>query len=344
VPEPDGIGRDAMTLHRTTGRWKYGLGLALVTTLMWGLLPVALKSLLAVLDPWTVTWYRLSLAAAVLAAFVIPRHGLTPFRRLGSSGIILLVIAVSGLCANYIAYILGLDRISPGTAQVVIQLAPMFLLLGSLWVFRERFSAVQWAGAAVFTAGLFFFFNRRLEEIFTSIGSYTLGVLGVVAAAVTWAGYALAQKQLLRKMPSSLIMLVVYLGGTAVFLPFSHPEKVTELDGVYLGLLAFGALNTLVAYGCFAEALNHWEASRVSAALTTVPLVTLAAVEAGAVWFPAYVTSEDLNLWSVVGAGMVVAGAMAASLFRPSKDSEGPAAAPEARNPRLDEDGPAPRE
>jgi hypothetical protein len=47
------------TMHITSGRWVFGLLLALLTALLWGILPIKLKQVLQVMDPITVTWYRL---------------------------------------------------------------------------------------------------------------------------------------------------------------------------------------------------------------------------------------------------------------------------------------------
>ena len=100
-----------------------------------------------------------------------------------------------------------------------------------------------------------------------SLGPETVGILLVVLSAVLWAAYALAQKQLLRSISSAQIMLGIYVGAVVLFLPTARPASLMELDGAGLALLAFCSLNTLVAYGSFAEALDHWEASRVSAVL-----------------------------------------------------------------------------
>jgi drug/metabolite transporter (DMT)-like permease len=53
----------------TTGRWKLGLSFALLTAVMWGVLPIALKALLDRIDPYTLTWYRFLAAGALLGDF-----------------------------------------------------------------------------------------------------------------------------------------------------------------------------------------------------------------------------------------------------------------------------------
>jgi drug/metabolite transporter (DMT)-like permease len=70
----------------------------------------------------------------------------------------------------------------------------------------------------------------------------------------------------------------------------------------------------VVAYGCFAEALEHWEVSRVSAVVTLAPLVTLVAMQGASLAWPDAVPAEGLSALSILGALLVVAGAMLAAL------------------------------
>ena len=142
------------------------------------------------------------------------------------------------------------------------------------------------------------------------------GFVLLLGAAVTWACYALAQKQLLKTMSSQSIMMVIYLTSAAVLLPLSRPAQAVSLDAVGLALLIFLALNTLVAYGCFSEALQHLEASRVSVVLSLTPIVTIGAVAVGSQILPHLVEHERLSSASLLGAGLVVAGSVLGALGR----------------------------
>ncbi len=82
-------------------------------------------------------------------------------------------------------YLLGLQLLSPGTTQLLIQIAPILLLLGSLLVFREAFDSWQALGLAVLLGGFALFFNQRLAELFGALGDYSLGA---VAGAAGGAG------------------------------------------------------------------------------------------------------------------------------------------------------------
>jgi drug/metabolite transporter (DMT)-like permease len=295
-------------MHITSGRWVHGLLLALLTALLWGILPIKLKQVLQVVDPVTVTWYRLLVSGGLLFAWLAAKRRLPSFAKLGAKGKGLLAVAVGGLMGNYVLYLVGLNLLSPGTAQLVVQLGPVLLLVASVFVFKERFSLGQGLGLVVLLGGFGLFFNQRLEELLTSLGAYTTGVLTIVLATSIWVFYALSQKQLLNVWHSQQVMMVIYLCCAALLTPWVHPLEALQLSPVQGWLLLACCLNTLVAYGAFAEALAHWEASRVSATLAMTPLVTFVAVALAAWVWPDYVHAEDINALGYVGAVTVVLG------------------------------------
>jgi len=286
---------------------------------MWGLLPIALSGLLEQMSALTITWYRFVLAGVALAIPVARSRGLAPVLGGGRTVVRLLAVATAALVANYIFYAFSLHFVPPSGAQVLIQLAPMCLLLGSLLVFRERLVAVQRIGLAVLLAGLVLFFHLDLPALAAGGSPLLPGLLLLLGAAVTWGIYALAQKQLLNTLTSPSIMVVIYLASSLALLPFARPAEVGALDGPGLGLLAFLGLNTLAAYGCFSEALEHLEASRVSVVLALTPLVTIAAVTLGARALPSLIDREALDPLSLLGAALVVAGSMLGALGRGSR-------------------------
>jgi len=301
-------------MHATSGRWRLGLGLALTTAVCWGLLPIALRVTLAGMDAWTITWYRFATAAIALGAFLAWRRRLPGMAGLTHRGWLLYALALLCLTANYVGYLVSLDLTSPAVAQVLIQLAPVLLLFGGLVVFREDFAPLQWAGFGVLVLGLAVFFHDRLDEVFALDTRLGLGVAVMLGAALTWAVYALAQKQLLTQLASEQVLFLFYLGAVPLLLPPAHLAQVAALDGLQLGMLAFCCANTVVAYGCFAEALDHWEVSRVSAVVTLAPVFTLLGVQAAARLWPEAAPAETLSAMNVLGALLVVAGSMTTAL------------------------------
>ncbi|MCP5044223.1 MAG: DMT family transporter [bacterium] len=285
--------------------------------LIWSVLPHILKLLLRFMDPVSVTWYRFMIAS-VGFAWILGRRGRLPkLGGLGRREVVLLLVAIGGLGANYIGFLVGLDLTSPATSQVLIQLGPLLLAVGGIVVFRERFTLIQWIGFAILIAGLLLFFGSQISQLADrarEAHQYRTGVLAIVFAAVTWAAYGLAQKQLLVSLPSQPLMLCLFLGCTLLFAPGVEYGAVLDLGTTGLVALALSALATAAAYGCFSASLEHLEASRVSAVIALVPLGTLASSAVLTRLDPALFPELTLPMSSVAGAGAVVVGSLVTAL------------------------------
>lgn len=302
-------------MHKTTGNSLLGLFLALTTAILWGVLPIALKMLLEIMTANTITAVRF-LAAAILVGLWLGARGKLPSITLmrNKKVLWLMLIAIVGLLSNYIMYLSGLNFLTAETGQVVIQLAPFLMMLGGVVIFKERLLLWQKIGALLLVAGLLLFFNERLVGLIAQAGNETLGVLLVVAAGVTWAAYALAQKQLLVHYSSKQIMYLLYVAGSIAFLPVTDFSPFLDMSLLHWALVIFCCLNTVIAYGAFAEALHHWEASKVSAVLAITPLFTILFAGIIAWLYPDYLTAQALNIWSWLGALLVVAGSALTAL------------------------------
>ena len=303
-----------MALHQASGRWKLGLAMALLTAFSWATLPVALKITLEQLDPYTLTWFRFLVAAAVMSAWLGAREGFGVFTGLGRRRWLLLLVAALGLIGNYVFYLLGVQHTTPGNAQLLIQLAPLLMALGGIFIFRESYRPAQWLGLGVIAGGLALFFRDQVSN--SGSGSdYALGSALIVIAAIVWAVYALLQKQLLTRLSSPAIQVFIYVLAAIVLLPLARPAALLALDARHAWLLGFCALNTLVAYAAFAEALAHWQASRVSAILAATPLLSLAAIAIVHALSPESIAAERVGALGYAGALLVVVGSGMSSLL-----------------------------
>ncbi|MEX2961234.1 DMT family transporter [Microbulbifer sp. TYP-18] len=301
----------------TESNWRIGLPLALITAFMWALLPIALKGLIDTISAATATWYRFVGAALLAGTYYAWTRQLNLSRLLRRPLLPFTAIAVAGLLCNYLTYATGLHFITPGAAQVVIQLAPLLLMVSSVLWLGEHFSPRQWLGVIMVTGGLLLFFNQRLPELFSGANTdYLLGLGLIVVAALGWAAYGFFQKKILAQARPQDLLVLIYLAGTLCFLPLAEPLSVSALDGPSRILLLFLTANTLIAYGAFSKALTVWEASRVSATLALIPLLTLGlSTVIGALW-PGYIEVEPLNWISWLGAALVVCGSLFAAIGR----------------------------
>ena len=171
--------------HEPSGRWRLGFLLAVITVLFWSTVPIALNLLLDRMDAITITWYRFVVGVGVLGVILKWKGTLPPVRALVKGRRLwLLAVAGVGLAGNFVLYLYALNFISPGASQVVMQLAPLLVLLGGVVLFRETFRSVQWGGLCLLVVGLLLFFNHRLGDFIGNLTDYSYGALLVVSASI----------------------------------------------------------------------------------------------------------------------------------------------------------------
>ena len=301
-------------LNAVSGRWKLGLLLALGTAIMWGTLPVALHQVAPTIGPATSTFFRFFISALLLTPYLLITRQINNQHKLKTPKLLIMtLIAGLLLTGNYGFYVLGLERTSAEATQVMIQLAPMLLLLAGLWLFKEKFTLIQWLGFISFILGLLLFFERQIGQLLIEFGDYGLGLLFIILSASFWTGYAIIQKYLLNDFRSSETMLILYWIGSLVFLPLSDFATLGQLNALQRAALLFCGLNTLIAYGCFAEAMAHLEASRVSAIIAIAPLFTIAIAQLIPL---SGMPIEPLTGLTILGAILVVGGSMTAAIAK----------------------------
>lgn len=308
-------------MHSPSQKHVAGFFFSLVAAALWGVVPIAIKELLAGMDASTIVWYRFFVSGVILLIWLAASKKLPTAINFNKKTILLLLLATLGLSSNYFFFSYSLYFVNGETSEAVIQLSTLFLILGGVFIYKESFTPIQTIGACLIVLGLLLFFNDRLKE-FTQLGNReTIGVLMLIIAAFTWTAYALFQKQLLITLSSAQILLLIYSMSVLILFPFVSPLSVLQLTQFQLLLLLFCCVNTLVAYGCFAEALNCWDASKVSAVLAMAPLFTIAALKILVIFNPSYQFTDRLGLLSIVGAFLLVVGSILTALMPSFKNA-----------------------
>lgn len=182
-----------------------GIVYASITAFLWGLLAIALKVALQKADSVTIVWLRFFIAFIFILGWQL-------FRKPGALKImvsppLLLLLAAIALSWNYFGYMLGIEYTTPSNAQLFIQTGPMLLAVSGILFFREKFSRYQLFGFAVALLGFSFFYGDQLLAFFEGKKQYNLGVLFTLSGAVAWTIYAVLQKILVRRFPSSMLNL-----------------------------------------------------------------------------------------------------------------------------------------
>ena len=294
---------------------KLGFALAMLTAVMWGIVPIAMKYALVVVDPLTLAWSRLAISAVVITIWLAYKKqfpNLAMFKK--RRRFVLLMIAGFGLLGNFALFASAVQYLSATTAQVVGQMGIVVFMISSAFVFKERLRPTQIIGILVLLIGLVLFFNKNIADLFSNMSTYGIGVWLGLLASVSWACYALAQKVLLRKLRAEQLLWLIYLICTVGLLPFTSPTKLANADATQLFAIVFCGLNTIIAYGALVMAMERWQAAQVSAITTLTPLFALIFSDLFALIWPEKFAMQYLNILGYIGALSVVAGAMFATI------------------------------
>lgn len=303
-----------MELHSISGRSRLGLALALLSSVLWGAFPIFLKLASQGVDIYTITWFRLVGAFALLTVYLLWRKQFPSRQNWRDILWGLVAIACLFLLGNYLLFLIGLTQTSPGNAQLCFQFSTLFFAGGGMLIFREHYTPRQWLGVAVMILGFTLFFHEQLRILIQAQGQYIIGSSFIILSSASWAVYALAQKQLLQKLPSPTILLMVYGISGFLLTPLATPRSLFSLTPPVGIALLFCTLNTVLAYGAFGEAMEHLEVSKISAILAVNPIITLVLVTSLSFIFPMIFHPEKLTVLAILGAVLVVIGSITISL------------------------------
>ncbi|RDL45431.1 EamA family transporter [Marinomonas piezotolerans] len=299
-----------------------GLFFSSVCVMFWSMLPIALKLSSGFSDPITLTWFRFTGAGLILLIWQAARGQLAEFKTLSRKHWLTLFAAGSFLIINYSCFAWSLNYLHPGVAQLSFQVAPFFLALGGWFIFKEHVRWQQWACFAVLGLGMMLFFHPVLSGRMTSTTPYAtaIGFVIVQTSVLCWSLYALLQKSLFQKLSPTNILLGIYLFALIVMLPFTHPTELLSMNRSETIVAVFCCLNTLIAYGAFAQAMKYWQTVQVSAAVAMTPAVAFILTElvvSMGLW-PNLIQSAHADLLSLGGMATVVIAAIAVQLITAS--------------------------
>ena len=88
--------------------------------------------------------------------------------------------------------------------------------------------------------------------------------------------------------------------------------NLTQIPGWVWLILLFLGVNTLLAYGFLAEAFKYLEANKVGIIITLNPMITIVAMLTLTYLEVSWIEPERISAWGILGALLVVSGAILA--------------------------------
>jgi drug/metabolite transporter (DMT)-like permease len=243
------------------------------------------------------------------------RGKLGEFKSLSKNDWLRLFAAGTFLIINYTSFAWSLNFLLPGSAQLSFQIAPLFLALGGLFFLKENINWQQWLCFVGIGLGMLVFFHPIFGQ--GGQGSIWVGFAIVQMSAAAWSMYALLQKSLFKHLAPSNILLAIYIYALIVMLPFSSPSELLKMSSDDAWIAAFCCLNTLIAYGAFAQAMRYWQTVQVSASVALTPVMAFILTELCVAfgWWTSSISSSHADLLSLFGMLIVIVSAINVQLI-----------------------------
>jgi drug/metabolite transporter (DMT)-like permease len=293
-----------------------GILYAVLTSVLWGILAIALKVSLTGLTPADITWFRFLLAFLSLTVYYYLKK--PEYLRILRRPPLLLIFASICLAINYFGFIKGVELTSPSVAQIFIQLGPVLFAVSGVVFFHESITYRQMTGLFIVLFGLIIFYNEQIHMVVTDFSLWQRGILWVLIAAITWVVYSVLLKILVLKYPPMQLNLVVFGLPVILYFPFINFSHFLNLGIIGWAILIFLGLNTLFAYGLLTMAIRYTEANKVSVILILNPVLTFALMAIISNTDADWIKHEHYSLLTVLGAITVLAGAIL-TVIRKSK-------------------------
>ena len=189
----------------------------------------------------------------------------------------LFICAIFGMGINMLAFLKGLDLTTPIHSAVLVTLTPLFVLVLSVFLIREKITSQKIIGILVGLSGalgLIFFGN----EIRQDAPNIPLGNFYLLLNALFFGTYLIIAKTLIEKYHPFTFMKWLFSLGIFICLPFGYEELIAvdwqNLPFEAIWKIAFVILGTTFCTYLFnIFALTQLKASTVSAFIYVQPLI-----------------------------------------------------------------------
>ncbi len=282
------------------------LGL-LLTTVIWGLNFTVVKAALEEIEPLAFNALRFP-CAAVAVWFMVRGTGrrLLPPRK--DWGMVIL-LGIAGHVTFQLGFILGLDWTLTGNAALLLSTSPVWVVVISFALGRERLNPAILGGVFATLAGMVILITGGTQEV----GTARLGDLLVLGAAISWGAYTVFGRRMVRRRGALQMTAWTLWAGMPFIILAGVPDLVrTDWSSVslqaWLGVVYAGVFAIGLAYLLWYQGVRTIGQNRTSIYQNLVPVIAMISAW---LWLAETPTTQQL-----VGAGVILAGIVVARSSR----------------------------
>jgi len=225
-----------------------------LTMLLWAGNWIAGRALRDAFDPLTLNFWRWLIAVLVLAPWALPAlRGKGELLRRNAG--ILLLLSATGIAVFHSLVYLGLRSTTTVNAVLINSSIPLFIVLCSWILERERASLRQVAGMLVSLAGIFVILTQGRPGALLALELHA-GDAWILLAMPVWGVYSVLLKRRPAELGGIAFLFVLALAGVAMLAPGAAwmalqtaPSLPTPREA--LGVLYIGLGASILAFICW---------------------------------------------------------------------------------------------
>jgi drug/metabolite transporter (DMT)-like permease len=222
--------------------------------LLWAGNWIAGRALRDAFDPLTLNFWRWVIAVLVLAPWALPAlRGKGDLLRRHAG--ILLLLSATGIALFHSLVYLGLRTTTTVNAVLINSSIPLFIVLCSWILERERASLRQVAGMLVSLAGIFIILTRGQPGALLALELHA-GDAWILLAMPAWGVYSVLLKRRPTELGGIAFLFVLAVAGLAMLAPGAawmalHTPPALPAPREALGVLYIGLGASILAYICW---------------------------------------------------------------------------------------------
>lgn len=275
-----------------------GIGIACMVGVvgLWSIVPILVKQLLAVFDPFTIAFLR-STQGAGFALALLYAGGYTvrsiPWSRWH-------VVGGVGIALNYALYALSLSYTTASVGVLIVQVQYVALTLLAVAVLGERIGRGKIIGMGLVLAGIAAVVAWGDDAGALLAPDYMRGNAIMLLSGLGWGIYALANKVLAPRASSGAILApMMGLGALLIALlaAASFQLRATPDGQDFLSIVALGVVGTGLSFTLVSEGMKRLSATLAGSITTATPITQIALAN--------QVLGEPLG-WHIAGGGTLI--------------------------------------
>jgi drug/metabolite transporter (DMT)-like permease len=253
-------------------------GVLLLICWIWGGAFASIKYLLAYVSPLQLVKIRYIIATPFFITILLFKDWKNSRDLVLKNPIRFLTASLFGVIGYNLALAAGEMKVPSGTASIIINLSPVFILILSILLLGEHFSLSRLLGMILSLSGLIVLIQsgKSGDEISWNYYGY---VLITILAPVSWAIYTIACKPLTEKYDSITITGLTITAGTIPLILLINRSDINclkEIPGIGWTLIIYLSLGcTAVGYSAWNWALKRLPSSTVASFVYIIPVFAL---------------------------------------------------------------------